>query len=188
VLRGAAGRAGRGDHHRHGHAGLDPGLVFPVPGQGPGVLAVVLAYEAQADFDGFPVQDAVAATNPFPGADGAQFRRGDGGLDAQAVQVLEVVIGHVPGVAATRGVGRGLDLKIVGGPGKHALLAVKGVLGRMRMKRGCSRSSSSSAVSLIGRGRGGSKDASWQTPSLTTRRVTDSGPGPAGHATRFGRV
>lgn len=35
-----------------------------------------------------------------------------------------------PGVAAARGVGGGLDLKVVGGPGKHALLAVKGVLGR----------------------------------------------------------
>jgi len=126
---GAAGRAGRGDHHRRGHAGLDPGLVFPVPGQGPGVLACVLAYLVEADFGGFPVQDAVAAADAFPGADGAQFRRGDGGLDAQAVQVLEVVVGHVPGVAATRGVGGGLDLKVVGGPGEHALLAVEGVLG-----------------------------------------------------------
>jgi hypothetical protein len=90
---GAAGRAGRGDHHRRGHAGLDPGLVFPVPGQGPGVLACVLAYLVEADFGGFPVQDAVAAADAFPGADGAQFRRGDGGLDAQAVQVLEVVVG-----------------------------------------------------------------------------------------------
>jgi hypothetical protein len=43
--------------------------------------------------------------------------------------VLEVVIGHVPGVAATCGVGGGFDLKVVGGAGKHALLAVKGVLG-----------------------------------------------------------
>jgi hypothetical protein len=86
----AADRAGRGDHHRRGHAGLDPGLVVPVPGQGPGVLAVVLAYLVKADFDGFPVPDAVAA--------------------------------------------------------------------------------------------------SWQTHSLTPRRVTDSGPGPAGHAPRFGRV
>jgi hypothetical protein len=103
--------------------------VFPVPGQGPGVLACVLAYLVEADFGGFPVQDAVAAADAFPGADGAQFRRGDGGLDAQAVQVLEVVVGHVPGVAATRGVGGGLDLKVVGGPGEHALLAVEGVLG-----------------------------------------------------------
>jgi hypothetical protein len=58
---------------------------------------------------------------------------------------------------------------------------------RMRMKRRCSSPSSSSAVSLIGRGRGGSRDASWRTPSLAARRVTDSGSGPAGHATRFGR-
>jgi hypothetical protein len=103
--------------------------VFPVPGQGAWVFAFVLAYEVEADFDGFPVQDAVAATDAFPGADGAQFRRGDRGLDAQAVQVLEVIVGHVPGMAATRGVGGGLDLKVVGGPGKHTLLAVKGVLG-----------------------------------------------------------
>ena len=93
------------------------------------VLAFVLAYEVEADFDGFPVQDVVAAADAFPGADGAQFRCGDGGLDAQAVQVLEVVVGYVPGVAAARGVGGGMDLKVVGGPGKHALLAVKGVLG-----------------------------------------------------------
>ena len=184
----AAGRTGRGDYHRLGHAGLDLGLVFPVPGQGPGVLAYVLAYLVEADFDGFPVHDAIAAANAFPGADGAQFHCRDGGLDAQAVQVLEVVIGHVPRVAAARGVGGGVDLKVVGGPGNTRSWPSKVSSAAMRMKRGCSRSSSSSAVSLIGCGRGGSRDASWQTPSLTTRRVTDSGPGPAGHATRFGRV
>ena len=130
-----------------------------------GVLACVLAYLVEADFDGFPVQDAVAAADAFPRADGAQFHSGDGGLDAQAVQVLEVIVGHVPGVATASGVGGGLDLKVVGGPGKHALLAVKGVLGRHADEAGRSRSSSSSAVSLIGCDRGGSRDASWQTPS-----------------------
>ena len=103
--RGVAGCAWRGDHHRPGHAGLDPGLVVPVPGQGPGVLAVVLAYPVEADFDGFPVQDAVAAADALPRADGAQFRCGDGGLDAQPVQVLEVVVRHVPGVAPRQAAG-----------------------------------------------------------------------------------
>jgi hypothetical protein len=180
---GAAGCAWRGDHHRLGHAGLDLGLVFPFPGHGPGVLTFVLAYLVEADFDGFPVQDAVTAADAFPGADGAQFRCGDGGLDAQAVQVLEVVVGYVPGVAAARGVGGGLDLKVVGGPVNTRSWPSKVSSARMRMKRGRSRSSSSSAVSLIGCGRGGSRDASWQTPSLTPRRLTDSGPWPAGHAT-----
>src|SRR5690349_15662282 len=40
------------------------------------------------------------------------------------------VVGDVPGVAAARGVGGGLDLKVVGGAGKHALLTVKDVLGQ----------------------------------------------------------
>jgi len=102
--------------------------------------------------------------------------------------VLEVVVGYVSGVAAARGVGGGLDLKVVGGPVNTRSWPSKVSSAHMRMKRGCSRSSSSSAVSLIGCGRGGSRDASWQTPSLTTRRVTDSGPWPAGQTTRSARM
>ena len=72
---------------------------------------------SRAYFDGFPVQDAVAAVDALPRADGAQLGRGDRGLDAEAVQVLEVIVGHVPGVAAGRGVRGGADLEVVGVPG-----------------------------------------------------------------------
>ena len=63
--------------------------MFPVPGEGLGVLAFVLAYLVKAYFDGFPVQDAVAAVDALPRAGGAQFRCGDRGLDAEAVQVSD---------------------------------------------------------------------------------------------------
>jgi hypothetical protein len=42
--------------------------------------------------------------------------------------VLEVIIGHVPRVAARCGVNGGADLEVIGCPGHHALLAVKGLL------------------------------------------------------------
>jgi hypothetical protein len=43
--------------------------------------------------------------------------------------MLEVVVGHVPGVAAGRGVRGGTALEVVGGLGHHAFLAVEGILG-----------------------------------------------------------
>ena len=102
--------------------------MVPVGGQGLGVVALALAYPVQGVFDGFPVQDVVAAADALPGADGAQLRRGDRGLDAQAIQVLEIIIGHIPRVAARCGVRGGADLEVIGRPGHHALLAVKGLL------------------------------------------------------------
>ncbi len=99
-------------------------------GEGSGGFAVVLAYLVECVFDGFPVQDAVAAIDPFPGAEGAELRCGDRRLDAQAVQVLEVIVGREPRMAAGCGVSGGEDLEVVGGPREHALLAVKGFPGR----------------------------------------------------------
>jgi hypothetical protein len=96
--------------------GLGQDLAFPFPGQGPQVLSPDLACLVEAYFDCFPVQDAVAAVDPLPHAGGAQLRCCDGGLDAEAVQVVEVIVGHEPGMAAGRGVRRGGDLKIVGCP------------------------------------------------------------------------
>ena len=103
--------------------------MVPFRGQGLGVFAPALAYPVEGIFDGFPVQDAVAAVDALPDADGAQLGRGDRGLDAEAVEVLEVIVGHVPRVAAGRGVNGGADLEVIGCPGHHALLAVKGLLG-----------------------------------------------------------
>ena len=100
------------------------------------VLAAALAYPVKGIFDGFPVQDAVAAVDALPGADGAQLGRGDRGLDAEAVQVLEVIVGHVPRVAAGCGVNCGADLEVIGCPGHHTLLAVKGLLGPHENERG----------------------------------------------------
>ena len=76
--------------------------MVPFGGQSLGVFACALAYPLEGIFDGFPVQDAVAALDTLPGADGAQLRRGDRGLDAQAIQMLQVIIGYVPRVAAGR--------------------------------------------------------------------------------------
>ena len=81
-----------------------------------GVLASDLAYLVEAYFDGFPVQHAVAAVDPLPHADGAQLRCGDRGLDAEAVEMLEVVVGYEPGMAAGCGVRGGEDLEVVGCP------------------------------------------------------------------------
>src|SRR5262249_30649931 len=114
--RGSAYCARRSCHHRRGHVGLDLGLAFPLPGEGLRVLAVPLAYLVKAYFDGFPVQDAVAAVDSLPHADSAQLNRGDRGLDAEAVQVLEVIVGHEPGMAAGRRVRRGANLEVVGCP------------------------------------------------------------------------
>ena len=75
-----------------------------------------LAYVVKTYFDRLPVQHAVAAVNPLPHADRAQFGRGDRGLDGQAVEVLEVIVGHEPGVAAGGGVRGGEDLEVVGCP------------------------------------------------------------------------
>jgi hypothetical protein len=110
--------------------------VFPVPGQCPRIFAFTLMYSVEGVFDGFPVQDPVAALDALPGADGAQLGRGDRGLDAEAIQVLKVIVGHVPGMAAGRGVPCGEDLEVVGCPGHHALLAVEGLLGRHADERG----------------------------------------------------
>lgn len=79
------------------------------------VLALTFAYVVEAYFDGFPVQDAVAAVDSFPHAAGAQLGGGDRGFDAEAVEVVQVVVGYEPGMAAARGVRRGLDLEVVGG-------------------------------------------------------------------------
>jgi hypothetical protein len=98
-------------------------------GRGLRVLSPDLAYVVKTYFDRLPVQHTVAAVNPLPYGDGAQFGRGDRGLDGQAVEVLEVVVGYEPGVAAGGGVRGGADLEVLGGPGHHALLAVKGLLG-----------------------------------------------------------
>ena len=110
--------------------------MVPVGSESFGVFALALAYSVEGVFDGFPVQDAVAAADALPGADGAQLRRGDRGLDAEAVQVLEVIVGHVPRVAAGCRVNGGADLEVISGPGKHALLAVKGLLGPHADERG----------------------------------------------------
>lgn len=80
------------------------------------VLAPPLAHLVKAYFDGFPVRDAVAAVDSLPHAGSAQLDCGDRGLDAQTVQVLEVIVGHEPGMAARRGVRCGFNLKVVGGP------------------------------------------------------------------------
>jgi hypothetical protein len=101
----------------------------------------------------------------------------DSGLDAEAVQVLEIVVGHEPGMAAGRGVGRGADLKIPRCPCHHAILAVRRLVGPHADEPGmpqvliivCG------VDTLIDRDRGDSKDCSWQTPSLTTRHVSNSG-------------
>jgi hypothetical protein len=95
-----------------------------------------LAYAVKGIFDGFPVQDAVAAVNPLPRADGAQLCRGDRGLDAEAVQVLKVIVGNVPGMTAGSGVPCGMALQVVSRPGQHPLLAVEGLLGRHTDKGG----------------------------------------------------
>jgi hypothetical protein len=42
-----------------------------------GVLACALAYTVEGIFDGFPIQDAVAALDALPRADSAQLYRGD---------------------------------------------------------------------------------------------------------------
>ena len=80
------------------------------------VLPPDLTYPVKAYFDRFPVQDAVAAVDPLPHAGGTQLRCGNRCLDAEAIQVLKVIVGHEPGMAAGRGVRRGEDLKIVGCP------------------------------------------------------------------------
>ena len=49
-----------------------------------------------------PVQHAVAAVHPLPPACRAQLNRRDRRLDAQAVQVLQVIVGHEPGMPAGR--------------------------------------------------------------------------------------
>ncbi len=85
---GSADRARRGDHDRLSQVGPDLGLVVLLLGEGSGGFAVVLAYLVKCVFDGFPVQDAVAAIDPFPGAEGAELRCGDRRLNAEAVQVL----------------------------------------------------------------------------------------------------
>ena len=90
--------------------------MFAFPGEGLRVLAGALAYLVKAYFDGFPVQHAVAAVDALPHAGGAQLGRGDRGLDGEAVEVLEVVVGYEPGVAAGGGVRGGEDLEVVGGP------------------------------------------------------------------------
>ena len=71
-------------------------------GESLGVFALALAYPVEGVFDGFPVQDAVGAVDALPGADGAQLRCDDRGLDAEADQVLEVIIGHVARNADSR--------------------------------------------------------------------------------------
>ena len=106
--------------------GLDLGLVFSFEGEGERVLAPGLALPVQAYFDCFPVQDAVATVDTFPQAGGTQLRRGDRGLCAEAVQVL---IRHEAGMAAADRVRCGAALQVVGGPGHHVFLAVKGILG-----------------------------------------------------------
>jgi hypothetical protein len=53
----------------------DGGFVVSFLGQGLRVLAAAPAYPVESIFDDFPVQDAVAAVEPFPCADGAQFHR-----------------------------------------------------------------------------------------------------------------
>lgn len=55
-----------------------------------------------------------------------QLGRGDRRLDAEAVQVLEIIAGHVPGVDAVR---CGQDLEVIGRPRHHPFLAVEGILG-----------------------------------------------------------
>jgi len=88
-------------HHRlRHHLRLEQVLAFPFPGQDPLVLPPALAYLVQAYFDGFGVQHAVPSVGPLPDAGGAQLGRGAGGLDGQAVEVLEVIVGDEPGVAA----------------------------------------------------------------------------------------
>ena len=94
------------------------------------VLPPDLTYPVKAYFDRFPVQHAVAAADSFPQAADAQLDRGDRGLDGQPVQVLQIVIRHEPGMTAVRRVDRGPDVKIVGGPGHHAFLAVERLAGR----------------------------------------------------------
>jgi hypothetical protein len=79
---------------------LDLGLAFAFGGQGPRVPAVPLAYLVQAYLDRFPVQHAVAAIDPLPHPGRAQLNRRDRGLDGKAVQVLQVIVGHEPGMAA----------------------------------------------------------------------------------------
>ena len=59
---------------------------------------VKIASRAGANLDRLPVQDAVAAVDALPHSDGAQLNRGDRCLDGQAVEVLEVVVGHEPGI------------------------------------------------------------------------------------------
>ena len=104
-----------------------------------GVLALGLAYPVKAYFDRFPVQDPVAAADPLPRADRAQLGRGDRCLDAEAVQVLQVIVGHEPGMAAAREVRRGEALEIPSPPGKHALLAVESLADRHAEEPGARR-------------------------------------------------
>ena len=59
-------------------------------------------------------------------AGGTQFRRGDRGLCAEAVHVL---VRDEAGMAAARRVRGGAALEVIGCPGHHAILAVKGTLG-----------------------------------------------------------
>jgi hypothetical protein len=81
-----------------------------VPRPAPAGRLPDLAYPVKAYFDRFPVQHAVPAVDELPHADGTQLRRGYRGLDAETVQVLEIVVGHEPGMAAGRGVRWGTDL------------------------------------------------------------------------------
>jgi hypothetical protein len=115
-LRGSACRTWRSHHRRLGHLGLDQGLAFAFSDPGPGILPSDLAYLVEAYFDRFPVQHAVPAVDSLPHADGAQLGRGDRGLDAEAVEVLEVGVGYEPRVAAGGGVRCGEDLEVVGCP------------------------------------------------------------------------
>jgi hypothetical protein len=116
--------------------GPDLGFAFAFPGQGSRVIPADLTDSVQAYFDRFPVQHAVAVVDPLPRADETQLGCGDRGLDAEAVEVFKVIIGHEPGVAAGRGVRRGEDLKIVGCPCHYAILAVERLAGRHEDKAG----------------------------------------------------
>jgi len=80
---------------------------------------VVFAVAALAD----PVE---GVSGPFPGAEGAEFGCGGRGLGAEAFELFEVVVGYESGVAAGCGVPSGVDLEVVGGPGKPPFLAVEG--------------------------------------------------------------
>ena len=59
--------------------------MFPFPSECQGVFAFALAYSVEGIFDGFPVQDAVAAVEALPRADSAQLYRNDRCLHTDAV-------------------------------------------------------------------------------------------------------